>query len=70
MPKKDDDKPGDDKPGNDPKPWTPDQPLEDPDDEEQTQRRARANARLAHLQESYSKPPEKDGKKKKKLWGE
>lgn len=62
--------PKEDPPKTDPKPWTPDQPLEDAADEEDTQRRARALARLDHLKESYSKPPEKDGKKKKKLWGE
>lgn len=58
---KDDDKP---------KPWTPDQPLEDEEDEKETQRKARATARLNHLQKTYETPAEPDGdkKKKKKLW--
>jgi len=54
----------------DPKPWSPDQPLEDADDEAETQRRARAEARLNHLRGGYEKPPEPgDKKKKKKLFG-
>jgi len=48
-----------------PKEWTPDQPLEDADDEKEVQRRARANARLRHLEEGLTKPPEKKGERKK-----
>jgi hypothetical protein len=55
---KDDDKP---------KAWTPDQPLEDEEDEKETQRKARAEARLNHLRTGFEKPPEPE-KKKKKLW--
>jgi hypothetical protein len=55
-------------PKDEPKPWTPDQPLDDEDDEKETQRRARAEARLNHLKTSYEKPPDEPGKKKKKLW--
>ena len=55
-------------PKDDPKPWTPDQPLEDDDDEKETQRRARAEARLNHLRTGYEKPAEPSDKKKKKLW--
>lgn len=58
--------PKDEKP--EPKPWTPDQPLEDEEDEKETQRKARATARLNHLQKSYEAPPDEPGKKKKKLW--
>jgi hypothetical protein len=55
---------------DEPKPWTPDDPLEDKDDEEEVQRRARANARLQRLQDGYLKPAEPEpGKKKKKLFG-
>lgn len=49
------------------KPWTPDQPLEDEEDERETQRRARATARLNHVVKSLETPAEPD-KKKKKLW--
>jgi hypothetical protein len=48
---------------DDPKPWTPDQPLEDAADEEEAQVRARRAARLSHLQGQYEKPPEKKGKR-------
>lgn len=54
-------------------PWTPDKPLGDDDDEAEVQRRARANARLKHLESQYeSAPPDKKDKKdgkKKSLWG-
>ena len=57
-------------PDDAPKPWNPDTPLEDKDDEEEVQRRARANARLKRLEEGYLKPAEPEpGKKKKKLFG-
>jgi hypothetical protein len=46
------------------KPWTPDQPLEDADDETEAQVRAKRAARLKHLEESYSKPAEPPKKKK------
>jgi hypothetical protein len=52
---------------DDPKPWTPDQPLEDEEDEKEAQVRARRAARLKHLEESYSKPLEKP-KSKKLSW--
>ena len=55
-------------PISDPKPWTPDQPLEDADDETEAQVRAKRAARLKHLEESYAKPPETE-KKKKKAFG-
>jgi hypothetical protein len=62
MAKKDDEK-------DDPKPWTPDQPLEDPDDEAETQRKARAVARLEHLRKGYEVPEgKKKGEKKSSLW--
>ena len=51
---------------DDPKPWTPDQPLEDADDEAEAQVRARRSARLKYLEEQVSKPPAKD--KKKTAW--
>jgi hypothetical protein len=54
MPKADDD--------NKPKEWTPDQPLEDEEDEKEVQRRARANARLNHLTEQITKPKAPKGK--------
>jgi hypothetical protein len=56
-------------PKDEPKPWTPDQPLEDEEDEKETQRKARATARLNHLTKTYETPVD-DGKKKKKssLW--
>lgn len=53
---------------NKPKAWTPDQPLEDPDDETEAQVRAKRAARLKHLEESYTKPSEPDPKKKKKAF--
>ena len=56
MAKKDDD--------DDSKPWTPDQPLEDSDDEEKAQSIARARARTDHLYKQYTTPA--DPKKKKK----
>ena len=66
MAKKDDEKPDDQ-----PKPWTPDQPLEDAEDEAETQRRARATARLNHLTKTLETPADpkkkKDGKKSS-LW--
>jgi len=45
----------DDKPPQD-KPWTPDQPLEDAEDEEQAQRTARCRARTTFLQDQLVKP--------------
>jgi hypothetical protein len=58
MPKKEED--------DDPKPWSPDQPLEDEDDEEKAQSIARARARTDHLYKQYTEPPKpgKGGKKK------
>lgn len=57
---------------DDPKPWTPDQPLDDEEDEAEVQRRARATLRLNHLTEEMTKPPKKKGepdpKKKHSLW--
>lgn len=55
-----------------PKVWTPDQPIEDDDDETETQRRFRAERRLKYLHEeadkvSKKKPDEKE-KKKSGLW--
>ena len=47
------------------KPWTPDQPLPDEEDEKEVNRRARANARLRYIEESVSKPPKKKGERKK-----
>lgn len=53
-------------------PWTPDKPLADEDDETETQRHARAEARKAYLIGEYTKAPEKDRKKKdgsrRSLW--
>jgi hypothetical protein len=54
-------------------PWTPDKPLADEEDEAECQRRARAEARKAHLIGTFSKEPEKvkkkeDGKRRP-LWG-
>jgi hypothetical protein len=46
------------------KPWTPDQPLDEADDEEKAQAIARARARTNYLIEQYNKPP----KKKKGGW--
>lgn len=62
MAKKDDEK--------DEKPWTPDQPLPDEEDEKEVQRRAAATARLNHLTKSLETPPgkKKDGEKKSSLW--
>jgi hypothetical protein len=45
------------------KPWTPADPLEDQDDEEEVQAKARAKARLDYLTGEYNKPPEKKKKK-------
>lgn len=49
-------------------PWTPDKPLDDKDDEEETQRKARAVARLNHLTKGYETPEQKRTKKKGGLW--
>ena len=49
---------------DEPKPWTPDQPLEDEDDEKETQRKARALARLEHLKKTYETPPKGKGERK------
>lgn len=52
-----------------PKPWTPDQPLEDEEDEEKAQAIARARARTEYLVDNYKKPP-KPGKKSFNPFGE
>ena len=39
---------------DDPKEWTPADPLDDEEDEKETQRVARATARRKHLEESYA----------------
>lgn len=67
MAKKDDEKPNVEE-----IPWSPDKPLPDEDDEEETQRRARAEARKAYLIGEHSKPSEKkkkEGGKRSGLWG-
>jgi hypothetical protein len=46
-----------------PKPWTPDQPLPDEEDEKEAQVRAQRAARVKHLEDGFTKPPEKKGKK-------
>lgn len=60
------------KDGDDPKPWTPDQPLEDDDDEEKAQAIARARVRTEFLVEQYKQPPKKGkgGKKFNPFGGE
>lgn len=51
------------------KEWTPDQPLEDEEDEAEVQRRARATARLNHLTEQIQKPKKKkDEPEKRHIW--
>jgi len=54
-------------PISDPKPWTPDQPLDDADDETEAQVRAKRAARQRHLEKQYETPVEDDKKKKKKF---
>jgi hypothetical protein len=49
---------------DDPKPWTPDQPLEDADDENEAQVRAKRAARLKFLEEQHTKPADTKPKKK------
>jgi hypothetical protein len=63
-----DDKPADDK--DKPKPWTPDQPLEDSDDEEKAHGVARARARTDFLYKQFTEPPKDDKKKKFNPFGE
>ena len=53
----------------DEKPWTPDQPLEDEEDEKEVQRHARAKAREGYLVGELTKPPEKKPGERKKLFG-
>jgi hypothetical protein len=55
-------------PDDKPKPWTPDQPLEDADDETEAQVRAKRAARLKHLEGQYEKPAEPPKKKKAFSW--
>jgi hypothetical protein len=55
-------------------PWTPDKPLADEEDEAECQRRARAEARKAHLigtfsQEAGKAKKKEDGGKRRPLWG-
>ena len=52
----------------DPKPWTPADPLEDEEDENETQRRARAEARKDYLRKQYETPPKDDKKKRRGLF--
>jgi hypothetical protein len=49
---------------DEPKPWSPDQPLEDEDDEEKAQAIARARVRTDYLVEQYRTPKKGSGKKK------
>ena len=54
-------------------PWTPDKPLGDDGDEEETQRRAKAEARKAYLIGQYTADPKKPKERKpgerRSLWG-
>jgi hypothetical protein len=56
------------KPNDPPKEWTPDQPLEDADDEAEVQRRHRAQRRMKYLDEqaeaSSKKPRGKPGERR------
>ena len=52
----------------DPKPWTPDLPLEDEEDEKEVQRRARAEARKDHLRKQYETPESKPKGKRTSLF--
>ena len=54
-------------PKDEPKPWTPDQPLEDADDETEAQVRARRAARQRYL-EKQVETPAKEEKSKKIKW--
>ena len=56
---------------DDPKPWTPDQPLEDEDDETKAHMIARAKARTDYLYKTFTEPPDpKKSKKKFNPFGE
>ena len=58
--------PKDDKDDKDEKPWTPDQALEDEEQEDRAQQTARARARVDHLYKQMTTPPDpKKGNKKK-----
>jgi len=53
---------------DEPKPWTPDQPLEDADDETEAQVRARRAARQRYLEKQVEAPAEPEKKSKKIKW--
>jgi len=48
-----------------PKVWTPDQPLEDEEDEEKAHAISKARARTDYLYKQYTTPADPKGKKKK-----